>query len=490
MLKQKKYLFLFLILLGGLSSFGFAPCFLWPLTALGIFGLIRLLNKEQKHSGCLFKGFFFGFGMGAVSMHWLTHALMIDGGRFFVAIPLVWLFFGLWFGLFFALSAFGASFFESGWRRLLAFSGFFVIFEWVRSWLFTGFPWNPLGNIWNDYLPVMQIVSVVGIYGLSGLTILLFGSIALGFKNRFLWLICSFFCLITVLGGIRLYTQPIGSVWGTHLRLVQPNIAQTLKWDPNEEQKNLATLISLSRENNKGITHILWPESAVSFLVNYDDEERLRLMSSMGQGMVLLTGGMRLVDPKTKLLANSIFVLDDLTDIHGFYDKSHLVPFGEYMPFRGWLPFEKFVPISSDLYEGEKIKTLPVLKTFSAGMLVCYEVIFSGQVVDKNNRPSWLFNATNDGWYGISFGPHQHLAMTQTRAIEEGLPLVRSANTGVSAVIDPMGRILKQLPLGQQGVIDSDLPKALPPTIYARFGVKIPLILACIFLLFSFKKKK
>ena len=490
MLKQKKYQFLFLILLGGLSAFGFAPCFLWPLTALGIAILMRMLNQQQTHKISFFDGFFFGFGMGAVGMHWLTHALMVDGGRFAGLIPLVWLGFGLWFGLFWGFSALGASFFKTGWRRVLAFSGFFIIFEWVRSWLFTGFPWNPMGNIWNDYLPVMQSVSVWGIYGLSGLTVLLFASLSLGIKSRFLWLVSFCFCMTLIMGGVRLYVQPSTFVWGTHLRLVQPNIPQTLKWDPDAERENFAKLIRLSRENNSGITHILWPETAVGFWVNYDEENRLRLMSAMGQGMVLLTGGMRLVDPDKRLLANSIFVLDDLTDIHGFYDKAHLVPFGEYMPFRGWLPFEKIVPISSDIYQGEKLKTVPVLKTLPAGMLVCYEVIFSGQVVDKNRRPAWLFNATNDGWYGISFGPHQHLAMTQTRAIEEGLPLVRAANTGISAVIDPMGRIVKKLDLGQEGVVDSDLPSALSPTIYARFGVKVPLILAGLFLLFALKKKE
>ena len=277
---------------------------------------------------------------------------------------------------------------------------------------------------------------------------------------------------------------------GTHLRLVQPNIPQTLKWNPKADRDNLAKLIRLSREKSRGRTHILWPETAVSFLINLDERERLQLMGAIPQGSVLITGGMRAVDPAEHILANSIFVLDDLTDIHAYYDKFHLVPFGEYMPFRKWLPFEKIVPILSDIYAGPGVRTVPVLHTLPAGMLVCYEVIFSAQVVDKKHRPAWLLNATNDGWYGISFGPYQHLAMAQTRAIEEGLPLVRAANTDISAVIDPMGRILKQLDLGQEGVVDSDLPMALPATFYALFGVKIPLALAIVFLLFAVKRKK
>ena len=488
-MNQKKKILLLLIL-GGLSAFAFAPCYIVPLMVLGVFVLIKFLNQNEKHFSSLWMGFSFGAGLGAVGTHWVNHALMIDGGQFAPFIPLTWIGFGIWFGLFWGLSAFGASYFQSGWRRLLAFSGFFIILEWVRSWLFTGFPWNPIGNIWNFCLPLMQSVSVVGIYGLSGLTILLFGALTLGHKSKFLYLILSIFILMLGLGAFRLYSHENTYVWGTHLRLVQPNIPQTLKWDPKANQDNLAKLIRLSREKSRTRTHILWPETAVSFLINLHEEERLQLMSAIHQGAVLITGGMRAVDPAERTLANSIFILDDLTDVHGFYDKFHLVPFGEYMPFRNWLPIDKIVPILSDIYTGKGVQTIPVLNTLPAGMLVCYEVIFSGQVVDKVHRPAWIFNATNDGWYGISFGPYQHMAMAQTRAIEEGLPLVRAANTGISAVIDPMGRILKQLDLGQEGVVDHDLPMALSPTFYALFGVKIPLSLAGIFLLFAFKKKK
>lgn len=488
-MNQKKKM-LILLLLGGLSAFAFAPCYIIPLMMLGVFVLVKFLNQNEKHFSSLLFGFSFGAGLGAVGTHWVNHALMIDGGQFAFFVPLAWLGFGLWFGLFWALSCWAASYFSSGWRRLLALAGFFMILEWVRSWLFTGFPWNPIGNIWSFFLPVMQSVSVWGIYGLSGLTILLFGAFALGWKSRFLHLILVVCVLMTGMGAFRLYNYESTFVWGTHLRLVQPNIPQTLKWDPKADSDNLAKLIRLSREKSRGRTHILWPETAVTFLINLDEQERLQLMGAIPQGSVLVTGGMRAVNPTERILANSIFVLDDLTDIHAYYDKFHLVPFGEYMPFRKWLPFEKIVPIMSDIYAGEGVRTIPVLNTLPAGMLVCYEVIFSAQVVDKVHRPAWLLNATNDGWYGISFGPYQHLAMAQTRAIEEGLPLVRVANTGISAVIDPMGRILKQLDLGQEGVVDSDLPMALPATFYALFGIKIPLALAVVFLLFAFKKKK
>ena len=483
--RKKKAALLFLS--GGLSSFAFAPCHWAVLMAAGLAFLVKFLNQEQKHFSAFGLGFFYGAGLGAFGTHWITHALMIDGGRFAFLIPLVWLGFGLWFGLFWGFSCWGASYFPAGWRRLMALAGYFVILEWVRSWLFSGFPWNPIGNIRNFCLPVMQSVSVIGIYGLSGLTILLFGALALGWRDRFLHMMVIVFILMLGAGAFRLYTHENTFVWGTHLRLVQPNIPQTLKWDPESDRDNLAKLVHLSREKSRGRTHILWPETAVSFLLNTDHADRLQLMSAIPQGSVLLAGGMRALDADT--LANSIFILDDLTDIRGYYDKFHLVPFGEYMPFRDWLPIDKIVPIMSDIYAGPGVRTLPVMNTLPAGMLVCYEVIFSAQVVDQAHRPAWLFNATNDGWYGISYGPYQHLAMAQTRSIEEGLPLVRAANTGISAVIDPMGRVIKSLDLGQSGVVDADLPTALPPTFYALFGVKVPLTMAVLFLLVAFKRK-
>ena len=202
---QKKKMLL-LLLLGGLSAFAFAPCYIIPLMMLGVFVLVKFLNQNEKHFSSLLLGFSFGAGFGAVGTHWVNHALMIDGGQFALFIPLAWLGFGLWFGLFWAASAWGASYFPSGWRRLLAFAGFFMMLEWVRSWLFTGFPWNPIGNIWSFFLPVMQSVSVWGIYGLSGLTILLFGALALGWKSRFLHLVLIVFVLMTGLGAFRLYS--------------------------------------------------------------------------------------------------------------------------------------------------------------------------------------------------------------------------------------------------------------------------------------------
>ena len=484
-MKYKKYILTFL--LGALTTLGFAPYFWWPLVLVTTALLFYKINQARWREAFAL-GFWFGAGLGAVSMHWLTSALMIDGGQFWFFCPLVWLGFGLFFGAYWGASAGIAALYPSGIRRWLAFTGAFVVLEWVRSWLFTGFPWNPLGNIW-DYTPVLQIASVVGVYGLSGITLLTFTAFGFGIKNKCPWITAGIFMFSIGLGALRLAGTDSAHVWGTHLRIVQPNIPQTLKWNAAKAHENTEKIIRLSKENSDHITHILWPESAVPYLLDVEADERLNLMRALPQGSVLITGAMRETDPAYHTVANSIFVMDDLTDIHDIYDKAHLVPFGEYMPFREYLPLQKIVPIAADMTAGAGIMTKPVLNTQPASLLVCYEVIFSGQVIDKNNRPAWIFNATNDGWYGLSNGPYQHFAMTRMRAVEEGLPLVRAANTGISAIIDPYGRVVKSLPLGSEGVIDGDLPAALSPTFYALGGVWIPVGLAFLLLILPLKKK-
>ena len=474
-------------LLGALTTLGFAPYFFWPVVLGCVAALFYFVNKAHlKESFTL--GFSFGAGLGAVSMHWLTTALMIDGGQFALFCPFVWIGFGIFFGVFWAIPSTIAHFYPAGIRRWLAFTGAYVFFEWVRSWIFTGFPWNPLGNIW-DYTCVLQIASVVGVYGLSGITLLTFTSFGLGIKKKLPWVMVGIFVTLMGLGTLRLMDSDNQNVWGTHLRIVQPNIPQTLKWNAQKAQENTEKIITLSRMNSDKITHVLWPETAVPYTLNIEVDERLNLMRALPQGSILITGAMKEVDPTYHTVANSIYIMDDLMDIHGIYDKTHLVPFGEYMPLRNILPIQKIVPISADIVAGKSVKTTSILNTLPASLLVCYEVIFSGQVVDKENRPAWIFNATNDGWYGLSDGPYQHLAMARIRAVEEGLPLVRAANTGVSAIIDPYGRILKSLPLGTEGIIDGDLPMALPPTLYSKGGVWIPVGLAIFLLVATIKKK-
>ena len=490
---MKKY-YLLSFLAGSLSALSFQPYSqIWILGLL--FPLFFALLTNAKNKKQLFMtGFSFGFGQGAFSMMWLVQALLIDPQAFGTFIPLVPIGFGIFFGMFFALPALCCFYTKNICARILTFSGIFTIFEWIRSWIFTGFPWNLTGSIWTACLPVLQSASVVGVYGLTLFSLIWFALPFLLYKKKYPLAIFSAtsFVIAFGLGTLRLYEMKDEYVWGIQLRLVQPNIQQTFKWDENEAEENFMKHIRLSKsKGHEKITHVLWSETAVPYLLDIDDENRAMTMMALNQNATLITGAMRLADKEKRQLANSIFVLNDLSQIVSFYDKSHLVPFGEYVPFRGILPIDKIVPIPSDLKEGKGVQTVRIPNAPPAGMLVCYEVIFPANVVDKKFRPSWLINATNDGWYGISAGPYQHLAMAQIRAVEEGLPVVRVAGTGISAVIYPWGKIMDSLKLNTSGVLDCKLPKSLPYVpLYARLGNTVPLFLSLIFIFFGFISNK
>ncbi len=478
------------LVLGCFSSVSFAPSHFLPALFIGLSFLFYTLNTANSKKEAFQYAFYFGFGLGFLSLAWISNALLIDGGTYVLLIPFLLMGLGLLFGLFYAVPASLSCFAQSGFKRLFAFSGLFVFFEWVRSWLLTGFPWNLTGYIWNDVLPILQSASVWGVYGLSLITVLTFSSGAFLPKVKPLLMSMGILVILYGLGLFRLYGASHDMVFGVQLRLVQPNIEQSLKWNPQKAEENLSKLIRLSRENNQNITHVIWPEAAVSFLIDQNEMERLRLMSAIRQGSFLITGGLRGVDPIHKKLSNSLFILDDMTNLISYYDKSHLVPFGEYVPLKDIIPIPKVVPLPADFQAGTGIRTITIPKAPTASPLICYEIIFPGQVALKKPRPNWLLNITNDAWYGISAGPYQHLGIAQMRAVEEGLPVVRGTNNGISAVINPYGQIIASKGLGEEGIIDSPLPRSIDPTPYAKLGNLIPLTLSFLFLIIGFLKKK
>lgn len=481
---------LLLLLLGIISSFSFAPYFYIPCLWFGLAILMVFINQTTSKKQISFYAFIFGAGLGGSALSWITNALLVDGGMYSALIPLAIMGLSLFMGIFFMLPAFCSAFFKIPLSKWMSFCAFFVFFEWVRSWLFTGFPWNLIGNIWTFFPPILQGASLFGVYGLSLLTILFFTSFALLPQKKYSIILTLCMCFCIVAGAMHLYSVPREMVWGVNLRLVQPNIPQSLKWNALRAEENYATLIKLSREKNDNITHVIWPESAMPFYPEIDEVERLRLMSALRQGATLLTGALRIVDLKKRQIANSMFVFDHLANIQGYYDKSHLVPFGEYIPFRDVLKIDKIVPIPSDFNKGDGVKTMYIPKAPPVSPLICYEVIFPSEVVSKKKRPEWLLNLTNDAWYGMSAGPYQHLSIAQMRAVEEGLPLVRATNNGVSAVINPYGEIIASLPLGEKGVLDSPLPRAGNKTLYATYGNKIPLMFVFILLLCAIIKNR
>lgn len=517
MLKNKFRHFLtarpFLGLLCGFAAVAALPPYYYTVFLFIAFsGLMLLLNRTENKKQAAFLGFCFGFGYFSAGLAWVSNALMIDGMGFQALAPLPPFGFGVWGGMFPAAACLTAFFVPKGIRRIVAFSAAWAILEWVRSWLFTGFPWNLTASVWTDDPVLLQSASVWGAYGLGMVSVFAASLPSLAARplkeKKYGAAVVPFVCAAVVVGALygygaaRLKQAPAVSetIRGTMIRLVQANIPQGQKWSDDGAERNLMTHVHLSRaEGAEKVTHVVWPETATQYLLLNNDFARSMVTSALLPGSILMAGSLR-ADPVEGAfppfkMYNSIVVLNDIGVHLGSYDKSHLVPFGEYAPLSSVFPFiRKLTPVGFDFSVGSGVRTVTLPRTLPVGMLVCYEVIFPGHVADKQIRPYWLLNVTNDGWYGISAGPHQHFAAAQMRAVEEGLPLARAANTGISGMIDAYGRVTASLRLGEKGVVDAGLPRRTEkPTFYAMYGNRIPLAMAVFFLLLSFlplKKKK
>lgn len=379
---------------------------------------------------------------------------------------------------------------------ILAFAGCWTISEWLRSWLFTGFAWNPLAVIWQSQLELARATSLLGTYGLSAVVVATSGLILLAGHRQWRPTLTGGAVLAALwLYGLQIPATP-SLQKGPRLTIVQPDISQADKYEPGYEAINFAKLAMNSRPlPDQGPRLVLWPEAALpdyledGYPYRYYQFQpgdsaagaRARLTTLMQDGDVLVTGANRLVVEKGQLVAarNSVSALDSNGTLLGHYDKAHLVPYGEYLP-APWLlrplGLARLVPGDLDFWSGPGPQTLTVKvgdQRVKVGIQICYEIIFSGQVVDSGKRPDFIFNPSNDAWFG-TVGPPQHLAQARLRAIEEGVPVVRATPTGISAIIDADGRIVHRLPLGTAGRIDAHLPEAKAPTLFARFGNILP----------------
>jgi len=290
---------------------------------------------------------------------------------------------------------------------------------------------------------------------------------------------------MAIFGAVRLSTQPSEMVANVKLRIMQPNLQQDVKFNYAAKAEVMQKYLTLSDRASgpqstgvRDATILIWPESAFPFFLTREADAMAQIAELLPNGTVLITGSVRAPDdlrPGAKVTRayNSIYVIDHDGSVLSVYDKLHLVPFGEYLPFQNWmekLGFSQLTKVQGGFIAGARRHPLAIPNAPRALPLICYEAIFPGDVAARDDRPGWIVNLTNDGWFGISTGPYQHLQQARLRAIEEGLPVVRAANTGISAVIDPAGRIVAQLGLGLEGVLDAGLPQAIPPTIYARVG--------------------
>ena len=465
-----------------------------PMLLVAFPGFVWLTDGSTGFRAAFALGWSFGFGFFLIGLYWIAAALFVDIAQFWWLVPLAVA--GVPAGL--AIFTGGASLTSyaacrslrlGGTERILAFAACWIAAEWLRGHVLTGFPWNLLGYVWSaDYpggLAMLQATAVIGIYGLSFITVLAATLPArLGDFSGNRWAPTLAAILLIALpmawGFNRLAQGRPADVPGVVLRLVQPSIPESMKNDPNEMLANFRRLFALSTSpGGDKATAILWPEDAAPPFLERDAGARNAVAQAVPPNGYVITGTVRTdAAPEAPThVWNTLVAVDRAGALRASYDKFHLVPFGEYVPLRAILPMQKITPGAIDFSAGPGPRTveLPGLPPFSP--LICYEAIFPGAVIDPAQRPGWLLNITNDAWYGYSSGPFQHLAIARVRAVEEGLPLVRVANNGISAVADPYGRIVGRLDLDAIGVLDEKLPTALPPTPYSRWG-DMPLLAA------------
>ena len=479
-------------LLGALLAGALPPFDLTPLIFVAFPGLLWLDEGSAGPWTSARLGYLFGLGFFVAGLYWIAGALFVDIGRFWWALPFAV------FGLpalmaFYPAAALGLTGVAARQLQLPAsarvclFAAAWGAAEWARGHFLTGLPWNLVGYTWSGGFPgalaVLQTVAWVGIYGLSFLTVLaaalpaLLGTASLMPMRRARRIAPALAAATLLLGpaaagAVRLRLLPPQPT-DTWLRLVQPSIPETLKWNPAAAEENFHRLVELSgAPAEHPLAAVLWPEAAETFLLERDGAHRAEIATIAPKNGYVITGALRANPPPGPVsrIWNSVEAIDAAGVIRAGYDKAHLVPFGEYVPLSDVLPLKKITPGSIDLSAGPGPRTLalPGLAAFSP--IVCYEAIFPGAVADEHARPAWILNVTNDAWYGKSSGPYQHFAIARTRAVEEGLPLVRVANNGISGVIDAAGRVVARTRLDAVGFADVALPEAGAPTLYVAAG--------------------
>ena len=483
---------LYAFMIGGASAFAFAPVDWWPLLPIAFAILCELISRSKSLWLSLLIGWAFGVGQFVVGLNWIatafTYQAAMPAWLGWIAVVLLSLYLAIYPAMASGLAwRFG--------RRdrlvlLMVFAGAWTITEWLRGTMFTGFPWNPAAAVLVP-TPLLGIAPLIGTYALSGLVVLLGGAVWLEMYRKWLPLVIIFSATL-LLWALPSSSVPADPLTVRKVRIVQPNIGQEDKWRPGFDEEAERRLAQLSGPPTNEPRLLLWPEAAItnplqdgrSLFQGAAQFERLRAASLLGPSDRLLTGGIALNSSDGMRIAgaeNSIFVLGSGGKLIGRYDKAHLVPYGEYLPMRPLLSaigLSRLAPGDIDFTSGPGPRTIDLgLEWGRIGFQLCYEMIFSGQVVDEHDRPSFIFNPSNDAWFG-SWGPPQHLAQARLRASEEGIPVLRATPTGISAVVDGRGRLVKQLPWRTAGVIDAVIPPAAnAPPPFARFGNLIPILL-------------
>ncbi|MFD2173194.1 apolipoprotein N-acyltransferase [Rhodobacter lacus] len=459
-------------LLGAGVALGQAPFGLWwlALPALSLLFPLALRTAPFK------AGLFAGMGYAAVAMFWIIDPFFVEPDVYGWMAPFALFFMALGFGLFWALGiGLGVKLGVGEPSRAAGMVVGLLTADLVRSYIFTGFPWVLFGHIWLE-TPVAQFAAIIGAQGLGLVTLGVAAAPWLVPARRLIALAVAVAVLVGLwIGGIVLRTAPLPErAAPVNLRIVQPNAPQDLKWRPDYAEQFFFRHLDLTAQppaaGKPAPDLILWPETAVPFLLN-DPGAGLAMVAEAAAGKPVALGIQRAEGAR---YYNSLAVIGAGGQVSALYDKVHLVPFGEYIPFGdafAKIGISAFAAQEGNGYSaGAHRMVLDLGALGRAQPLICYEAVFADEISGDDPRPDWLMQITNDAWFGTFSGPWQHLAQARFRAIEFGLPLARSANTGVSALIDARGRVLSSLGMGVQGVIDAPLPPAAPATIYAKTG--------------------
>lgn len=476
--------------LGGVSALSLPPLYVLPALLVAVPGLLALLDEAPGWRTAAWRGFLFGVGHHVVGLYWITEAILVESARYWWLVPFAVPGLAALMAPFIAIPCIAARWTRPGLRRVLLFAGVWTLSDLLRQYAGTGFPWNPWGSVWaipgavGDVM--IQPAAWIGTPGLTFLTVLLAALPALGWRGVAGGLVG----LIAWAGAGVIRLANHGDVaTDVTVVLVQGNVAQGQKWDR-------ATAVSVFNRHLRltqdavavvppgGRLVVVWPETASVFFLQTDAAAREAIAEAAGRADAVLVGGITFphgsftgLDDPENLPHNSLIALEPGASIAATYDKWHLVPFGEYAP--GWVPFAvKIVPGNIGFGRGPETIALPNLPPF--GAMICYEAIFPGQVVNQADRPAWLVNITNDAWFGNSTGPRQHLAAVRMRAVEEGLPVMRAANTGISAGFDSVGREQGRLGLNISGTLTFKLQTAAAPTAFARWGLVVPGLIALV----------
>ena len=495
------------LLLGGIAATGFAPLGWWPVTLACFATWMWLTHAAPSLKSVLWRGWLFGLAHFTVGNYWIAKAFTFQDAMpqaLGIVAPLL-------LSVYLAIYPMAAGAVAWRFRRerpdaafVLIFAAAWIATEYLRGTMLTGYPWNPLSEVWLPLIGVARAAQWIGTYALSGVTIVVAGA-CLTLVQRRWWLAGGVVAAVGLLAlnGIDIPQTPTSSGFNPNaprIRVVQPNLDQEQRPRDDYAETNLAKLISLSGTPGSAPRLIVWPEGALRFLPEdgYPAQyywkgapyvTRQRIAALLGPNDIVMTGGNALkFDAAGNVAAatNSIFVFDAKGTIRGRYDKAHLVPWGEYLPARPLMSaigLSRLVPGDLDFASGKGPATLALPPFGAVGFQICYEIIFSGEVVNRAHRPAFIFHPSNDSWYG-PWGLAEHLAQARMRAIEEGLPVIRSTPTGISAIIDAQGRVLARIPAETAGAIELPVPPAAAPTLFARLGNVMALLAAAI-LVFS-----